>query len=733
MTGGLDIGSINPAATRGVEQPDNGGGLDGIPDIQFAQLPIPDAITSQQFNTRIDYQVTKNDLVAFSTYFVPSDRTFNDTWANRNRPALDFTSARRNMVGTLLWTRTLSPTTINEARFNVTRWYFDEVASNSEIGWGIPKAFVCLPRDPCSNWGGTAIGPGVFFQNTYNFRDTLSKVVNAHALKFGGDIIAEQNNDKAPWAGRPEYWFGNPWSFANDAPNRSHAFFDPKTGAFTDVAAYARTRYYSLFAQDDWKVRPNLTLNLGLRWEYFAPLTSKRDRISNLVLGPNGDLLGAKVKVGGNLFNPDRNNFGPQIGFAWSPKTVFGHNVENKAVLRGGFGVGFNRLPGSRLTESRFNPPFLVDPGDLRGSDLLYSLASDLHSFNYPGNPAGRRTFDPATGLPLEGKINFNFATLQDVPNSYAYRYSLGAEYDLGGNWVASLGYQGSAARKLPRGVPYHLFVTPNPKIGNVNLLLTDAYSNFNALLAGAQHRFSKGFLFNTEYRFSKSRDTCSSDNGCSQTYPFDQDTEYGPSDFDATHSFKAFGNWELPFLRGRHDWVGTLLGGWELSGILTASSGFPWTPVVGGSSCGAEVAGGGVCPLRPIAQIRQGTGDTSNGAFLGAGQFPGGGLTYFTPPPKGSFTLPPRPGVGRNSLRGPGYFSVDMTAVKRFGLSGMRLLGENAGIEIRGNVYNLFNRLNLESFGANQDNTQIQHPDFGRALRVLSGRTSEIQVRFSF
>jgi len=742
VAGGLDVGSINPAAIRGVQQSDTGGGLDGIPDLQFAQLPIPDKSTNQQFNTRIDYQITKNDLVAFSTYFVPSDRTFNDTWANRNRPTLDFTSARRNMVGTLLWTRTLSSTMINEARFNVTRWYFDEVASNPDIGWGLPGALVDRSGNGTSNFGGGRIGPGVFYQTTYNFRDTLSKVVNAHALKFGGDIILEQNNDNAPWAGRPDFWFNNIWSFANDAPHQQNANFDPKTGAFTDLAAYARTKYYSVFVQDDWKVRPNLTLNLGLRWEYFAPLTSKRDRISNLVLGPNGDLLGARVKVGGNLFNPDRNNFGPQIGFAWSPKTIFGRNVENKAVLRGGFGVGFNRLPGSKLFESRFNPPFLVNPGDLRGSDVLYATASDLNSFNYPGNPAGRRTFDPTTGLPVNGRVNFN-ATLQDVPNSYAYRYSLGVEYDLGADWVASLGYQGSKARKLPRSVPYRLFVTPHPNIGNVSLLLTDAYSNFNALLVGAQHRFSRGFLFNTEYRLSRSRDTCSSDNGCTQTFPFDQSTEYGPSDFDATHSFKAFGLWSLPVFRGRHDWLSMLAGGWELSGIVTASSGFPWTPVVGGNACGVVVSGGGVCPLRPIAQTRPAQGGTSNSVFLGAGQFPGGGLTYFTPPPPcdldpGSPTppcaaVPPRPGVGRNSFRGPGYFSTDFTVLKRFGFPATAVLGEAAGIEIRYNIYNLFNRLNLESFGANQDNTQIQHPDFGRALRALSGRTSEIQVRFNF
>ncbi len=157
---------------------------------------------------------------------------------------------------------------------------------------------------------------------------------------------------------------------------------------------------------------------------------------------------------------------------------------------------------------------------------------------------------------------------------------------------------------------------------------------------------------------------------------------------------------------------------------------------MVGGAQCGAVVSGGGICPLRPSAQLRPvATDDTSNSTFLGAGQFPGGGLLYFAPPPSGSFTTPPRPGVGRNSLRGPGYFSVDMTLVKRFGLPVMPVLGENGGIELRANAYNVFNRTNLAPFNwrDREDNTQIQHPDFGRAIRVLSGRVVEFQARFSF
>src|SRR5262249_18638397 len=159
--------------------------------------------------------------------------------------------------------------------------------------------------------------------------------------------------------------FNNLWSFANDAPRAQNAFFDPATGAFTDLAAYARAKYYGLFVQDDWKARPNLTLNLGLRWEYFTPLRSARDRISNLVLGPNGCLTGARIKAGGDLYNPDRNNFGPQLGFAWNPRSL------EKIVLRGGFGVGFNRLPGSRTLESRFNPPFFAS-FNLTGGDIRY-------------------------------------------------------------------------------------------------------------------------------------------------------------------------------------------------------------------------------------------------------------------------------------------------------------------------------------------------------------------------
>ena len=726
-----DVGSLAGSPGQAVANP-LGGGLDGVPDVQQVQLQGFNDTKARQFNTRIDYSVTASDLVAFSTYFVPVDTDSSDpaVWGNTARPVGDFTSERRNMVGTLLWTRTLSPTMINEARFNVTRWYFDEITSNPAQPWGLPRVWVNQSvgsDNPLFSYG-PGIGPGVFYQTTYNMRDTLTKVINTHALKIGGDIIFEQNNDKAPWAGTPEYHFNTLWSFANDAPFDEVAFFDPIDGAFTDLAAYARSSYYALFVQDDWKVRPNLTLNLGLRWDYFAPLTSKNDQISNLILGPNNGLIGASLAVGGDLYEADKNNFSPQLGFAWTPG-----RFNDKAVLRGGFGVSYNRLPGSRLLEARFNPPHFAG-FTLTGSNILYRSAADPLGFDYPNNPAASLTFDPSTGLPATGPpVNVN-ATSQELPNPYIYRYSLESEYELGRGWVASLGYQGSKGNDLARPVPYHLLVAPNPRLGNVNMLLTDVDSTFNALLTRVTRRFADGYMFTAEYRFGKSTDTCSSDQNCRQTYPFDQSTEKGPSDFDVTHSLKLFGTWDLPIFRNRDDALGKLVGGWQLSGIVTATSGFPWTPVFGGGLCQAAVAGGGVCPLRPVGYTGGALDDTSNDTFLQQfGQFPGGPLQYFTPPPTGSFTEPPRPGVGRNSFRGPNYFSVDATLVKRFGLPAMPALGDNATIEVRANAFNVFNHLNLQPLAFNTRSTQIENPAFGQADKALAGRVVEFQARFSF
>jgi hypothetical protein len=183
---------------------------------------------------------------------------------------------------------------------------------------------------------------------------------------------------------------------------------------------------------------------------------------------------------------------------------------------------------------------------------------------------------------------------------------------------------------------------------------------------------------------------------------------------------------------------AGNILGGWQLSGILTAHTGFPWTPVTG--QC-TSTRGPSICPTRPVAFLGGVGTNTSNNAFI-TGSNTASCIVLRadgTPDPNknncfslaspGALLLP---GIGRNSFRGPHYFDVDMAVSKKFGLS--NLLGEGKFLEIKANLFNVFNLLNLQPFNFNSPSTQIQSPlTFGRAERGLAGRVIELQGRFSF
>jgi hypothetical protein len=250
-------------------------------------------------------------------------------------------------------------------------------------------------------------------------------------------------------------------------------------------------------------------------------------------------------------------------------------------------------------------------------------------------------------------------------------------------------------------------------------------------MIARISRRFSKGINLNAQYRWSKSIDFCSDDQSCRQSFPFDQSTERGPSDYDVTHSFVASGLWELPLLRNRSDFIGKAFGGWQLNGILTASSGFPWTPLYTPPNCSTLINNGFQCPQRPIAYRGDLEQDMSNEAFQRPGGTFGPGADQSFQSPRFGTSPIQVPGVGRNVFRGPNYFSVDMSAIKRFRLP--RFLGESAGLDIRANFLNVFNNLNLRPFEFDTNSTQINHVNFGRATEALSGRVVEFQARFFF
>lgn len=742
---GLDVGSPGLALGQYLSFGNlEGGGLDGIPDIQKVIIGAPTTNKPNQYNARFDFNITSKDQIAFSTYLTRTFFVGSDSGAGA-RPQADITSSPRNTAFTFLYNRTISATVFNEARFNFTEFAYDEVQSSKETNFGIPRLEIeNLLRTDRIRFGANQAEttPGVFSEKTFEFRDVLSKVVGNHALKIGGDFRKELNDDNLNGASRPLYTFAGLFNFANDAPLFYQINADPRTGGTADAQRHFRSGGYGLFIQDDWKARPNLTLNLGLRYEYFNVLNEKDGKVSNFVFGPGGGLTGSRVTPTDSLYKPDRNNFGPRLGFAYSPKH-FG--MEQKLVLRGGFGVAYNRVPAVVFSNTRGNPPFLAryaiccgtSASDFStpfaGGQILYALGASSSPFSYPANPALAVGIDPVTGAPPNRTVEI-YGALADTPTAYVYTYSFEGQYALPGRVTAELGYQGSSSHKLIRLVNQRLVqpVIPNNYFAFAVYIPTpDVNANYNALNARLTRRFSQGFSFDAIYRWSKSIDTLSNEGPgavTNQTFPQDLRQERGPSDFDIKHSFVVSGLWDLPLFRKRHDALGKALGGWQLNGIVTAHSGFPWTPHTGQCvrSPGSQDF---ICPSRPTRYFGGALSDTSNDAFIRpGGNFPGGGLVYFDPNNPGGTLLP---GIGRNTFRGPRYFATDMSASKRTGLPSFLHLGEGAYFELKVNAFNVFNQLNLSSFGFFSPN--IDSSDFGRAERALAGRVVEFQGRLSF
>ncbi len=738
VPGGLDLGSPLTSG-RGSRDPSVGGtgtpfgignGFDGIPDVQNLRTVAPNNNTSVQYNGRLDYQVTSKDLATFSIYWVPVDSHFFNGPA---RAANSWSHSQLNQSYAALWNHTFGPTIINEARFNSSGWNWDEISSNPQEPFGLPQGNI-------DNFGIVGVqffgapGPSVFNQKTYNAKDTLTKVWGSHNVKFGGDVSWVRFLDSAPWQGRPQYNFRNLWDFANDAPYQESSNFNPITGVPSSATKNLRYNIISGFVQDDWKAKPNLTINLGLRWEDFTPVHEANGNLSNPVLGPPGaQLAGLRIKTGGNLFQNQLTNFGPQLGFAYTPGS------QKRMVVRGGFGIGYNVAQLAILSSGRFNPPQITQL-NLFDPNIVYQPAANIRQLTgYPANPAAIQTFGP-NGLPTTGGA----LTLQGVPNSFpttvTYRYSLDTQYDLGHDWVASIGFQGSQTRHYTRQTDLNLIFYPvtNPQVQHVQWFTNDANAHYNALLTELQHHFSSTFEADFQYRYSQSIDTGSTDY-YQDNYPFDRRYAVGPSAYDVTHNFKLWGVWSPTIFKGSHSWGERLLGGWTLSAILTLHSGFPWSPQYCVNQNNFLYQNSGLSCAYPSSYSGGATNYSSNPVFQSLSNFPGGPQSYFTVPNVNGFIS--TPGLNRNSFRGPGYFGNDFTLSKDFGLPGGGFLRENARVTLQANFYNLFNKVNLQnvnnntSDGRNAPNTYINpgNAQFGLSPSALAGRIIELQAKFNF
>lgn len=600
-----------------------------------------------------------------------------------------------------------------------TLYVFENVAATIP-GTGTAIAFPgYLPFTP-----GSAI-PAGGPTNQVQFYQDFNYGRGNHQFRFGGSYINIQQNRTFGAYQNSVLTLGNT---LNQALNnlvagqllKFQGAVDPE-GAFpgdfitTPLAPpnFSRSNVYNewaVYLNDSWRVRPTLTLNLGLRYEYFGVQHNKNPRLdSNFYFGEgatiqerirNGSVMIAEDSPVGGLWAPDKNNFAPRVGAAWD---ITG---DGKTSLRGGYGVSYERNFGNVTFNVIQNPPNYAVVSITAGAEVPSILISPDNAGPLAGSGTTLR-------LPTTSLRNVR----PDIRTAYAHFWSASFERELGRNTVASVEYSGSAGRKLYSLENYNRLgagpvflgsnaITPtgtessrlNGQYSNANTRGNGGFSNYNALIVGLEsNNFrSSGLQFTARYTFSSAKDNLSSTFSDSNANfnlglldPFDPDLDYGYADYDARHRFVASFNYELPYFdRAENKFARHLLGGLSLTGIFNARTGNPFTLVDctsgSGGLCHRYIPGGAVSFSGSDSPREVGANAF---AFIDVPA----GLIY-TNPLAGNGTLPPFPAemTRRNAFRGPGFWNFDAGLYKRIRFT------EKYSVQLRLEAFNIFNHANL-------------------------------------
>jgi len=583
------------------------------------------------------------------------------------------------------------------------------------------------------------------FQNptNYNLRTSYLKQFGSHSLKFGYEYLRVNTEvqDTNPLMGIDTYTaqFTRPTgAAANNIYNLSDFYFGLRNQfeLANLTVAEMRQRFHFAYIQDDFKVNRKLTLNLGLRYEFGTPYFEKNNRLSNydpvsnsIVLAKDGSLSDRA------LVNPDKNNFGPRVGFAY--------NLFDKTVLRGGYGMGYNylnRLGSADVLGTNF--PIITRAAVAQNT----LISSPLCVGNVYANNCFRTTQQgyPTSGLPN----NVTLYVPRDIRTPMIQNWQLSIQQEIFGGMVLDVAYVGNKAENLVILADFNqarpltqaeslLPAAQQPSLqarrpiqgfGSISGVLPEGFSNYNALQIKLERRFASGLYFLNSFTWSKAIDNASQvleePNGNTGTpqnvYDIASNTGIGAYDqpFNNTTSFV----WELPL--GRNRWLGggmnkifdAFVGGWTLSGINTMTSGQPITFRYGPSPVTNNLPSflGGVA-LRPnVVCDPINRGDRPNPT---QGYFVRSCLT--TPP-----AFAPFGNVGRNTARSDSYFNLDLAVQKEFRLP----INEFTRIGLRAELFNAFNRTNFQA--ANPD---ITSPAFGTINSTFPARQIQVALKVLF
>jgi hypothetical protein len=623
------------------------------------------------------------------------------------------------------YTKVLSPRLINDFRVGFNRFVLDYTAEGAENGGNLGNQLgvknsnthplqSVFPIFSPSGYTGTGHSrslPIFRRENTFQYMDNVTFTVGAHTLKFGANITRRQITEYQTNRGNGRFNFSPAFTDSRGAvagaSGNSMASFllgyatlieQDFTLAWTGQRGWEDGLYFA----DDWRINKKLTLNLGLRWEYYSPYVEVADRIANfdadtgIIKVANRDGVDRRAGV-----NRDFKNWAPRFGFAYQ--------ALSHTVIRGGFGLFYNpNGNGGALLRLFRHPPYgpiySVSPGD----NFVGSRVSD----GFPNPPV----------VDLAAAKNPSGAVIGVFPNfrsAYAEQYNLTVEHEVApwqvlfkAAYVGNLGRRLGTTIDLNQPTPSPIgtvtqrrpFFAINPNIAGINYAVSDGLGNYQAFQFTVEKRLSHGLALHSGYTWSHNIDTVANDFGGGAGTPQDircrRPCERGNSAFDIRHRLTIAGTYLLPIFAGK-GLAHTALGGWRVNASVMKQSGLPFNPGLN-SSANTNSAGGS----RPD---RTGSGVLPSDQRSLQRWFD---ASAFAQPPNGRFG-----NAARNPLYGPGRVNFDVSLFKDFAFN------ERAKLQFRTEVFNVFN---TPQFG--QPNGTIFNPGAGQITSTV-GTPRQIQL----
>ncbi len=743
----------------------------------FATITVPGGETTNQmrYAAKIDHKLSTKDQLTGSYLYDNADRTFPYGGNNVMGPTELFHGRAQNAG--IAWSHTFSPNVLNQARFSFVR-HTGNFPSDPKVV-GMPSVLSYFDS-PGIGYGMADNLPQFFTENEFVWKDDLSITKGKHNFKTGAQFSRTRNGSSFDVEKNGYVYPMDTEDLVTDGMFTNNfeegifgyqyfggiaeagASLNPITGALPVYYRGFRANEVAAYVQDDWRISPRLTVNLGVRWEYFGPPHNYLPNIdANFYTGNNvtpipnpgtnpfyptdsifyaGIATGAVQQRNHDLWNKDLNNFGPRLGFSYD---ALGNQ---KMVVRGGFGINYDRMYNNTFENIRFNPPLFA----------LGLKASTL--FGFPGITVPETQAllqNPFTGTDVffgHGLTPSIRAMDQNLVTAYYEQAHLGVQYEIAKDFVLESNYVGTFGHKLEgvlgagtydgrtvSGVSHSLV---NPNYGRISFRDNCCNSNYHGWQTSLRKRFSAGLQFNANYTYSKAMDDISDTlsakiSGTAHAYPMDPTNpqiDYGPADFDVRHRVVTSFVYDLPFAKSNR-WIG----GWGLAGIVSWQTGAPFSVFDGAVDSNkdgeftdrqAYIGPGKVTSsINHSHEPWQGYLNDPGGAYWGALN---GGTTATTtgvacPASVNDGLWCEGKAVGqmqRNTLNGPGFFNTDFSVKKGFKIT------ESTNLRFEANFFNVFNHTNF----SNPDNNLADTNTFGTSLSTINAsRVTQLALRFDF